>query len=63
MKLFSAGHGSPWAQQSYLGQPSFWVLEVLTAVGRTKPRLRPVGENGSGAGLIIRVYTLLRMVL
>lgn len=36
----------------------FWVLELLTAVGRTKPRLRPVGENGSGSGLIIRVYTL-----
>lgn len=41
-----------------LRPPLFWVLELLTAVGRTKPRLRPVGENGSGSGLIIRVYTL-----
>lgn len=41
-----------------LRPPLFWVLELLTAVGRTKPRLRPVGENGSRSGLIIRVYTL-----
>lgn len=63
MKLFFFRSWKSRGSAVLLRPPLFWVLELLTAVGRKKPRLRLVGENGSGSGLIIRVYTLLRMAL
>lgn len=64
MKLFFCKSWKSWGSAVLPRTPFFWVLGLLTAVGRTKPRFRLVGENGLGSRLIVMgLHSLLQMAL